>query len=109
MVALYRQLEEMLAAIPGVQSVAMSNIAIVGDGHSGSTFHKSGTPTSKNEAPVQTNSVGADFFETMGIAVLEGRSFNAHEMCIRDRSSARQFSFSTFCAAAMEGVRIDSS
>jgi predicted permease len=97
MVALYRQLEEMLAAIPGVQSVAMSNIAIVGDGHSGSTFHKSGTPTSKNEAPVQTNSVGADFFETMGIAVLEGRSFNAHDtataprVALVNQTLARQF------------------
>jgi predicted permease len=85
MVVLYRQLEEMLAAIPGVQSVAMSNIAIVGDGHSGSTFHRSGTPTSKNEKPVQTNGVGADFFRTMGIPVLAGRSFNARDTATTPR------------------------
>ena len=85
MIVLYRQLEEMLAAIPGVQSVAMSNIAIVGDGHSGSTFHKSGTPTSKSERAVQTNGVGADFFRTMEIPVLAGRDFNVHDTATAPR------------------------
>src|SRR6185437_2238857 len=39
MISLYQKLEEKLAAIPGVRSATMSVIAIVGDGHSGSTFH----------------------------------------------------------------------
>jgi predicted permease len=79
MVTLYRQLEDQFAAIPGVQSVTLSNIALIGDGHSGSTFHVSGRPFRRGEDRVQTNSVGADFFETMGIPILQGRSFNSHD------------------------------
>jgi predicted permease len=97
MVTLYRQLEEKLAVIPGVRSVALSNIAIIGDGHSGSTFHVSGQPIRKDEVRVQTNSVGADFFQTMGIPVIQGRSFDAHDtassprIALVNRTLARQF------------------
>jgi predicted permease len=97
MVTLYRGLEENLAAIPGVRSVAMSNIAIIGDGHSGSTFHVSGQPIRKDEVRVQTNSVGTDFFQTMGIPVIQGRSFNAHDtassppVALVNRTLAQQF------------------
>jgi predicted permease len=79
MEALYKQLEEKLAAIPGIRSVTLSNIALVGDGHSGSSFHVSGRPVRKQQDRVQTNSVGADFFQTMGIPLLQGRSFNVHD------------------------------
>lgn len=80
MQSLYGQLEEKLAAIPGVRSATMSNIAIIGDGHSGSTFHVSGREIAPDdEERVQTNVVGAGFFRTMGIDVLEGRGFSAHD------------------------------
>lgn len=79
MEALYKQLEEKLTTIPGVRSVSLSNISLVGDGHSGSSFHVSGRPLRKQEDRVQTNSVGADFFRTMGIHLLHGRSFNVHD------------------------------
>lgn len=79
MAMIYRQLEERFAAIPGVRSVGLSNIAIIGDGHSGSTFHISGQPRNKNEVRVQMNSVGAEFFQTMGIPILQGRSLNQHD------------------------------
>lgn len=78
--ALYRRLEEKLALIPGVQGVTLSNIALIGDGHSGSTFHASGAPPLLQGADrVQTNAVGSDFFATMGIPLLEGRAFNQHD------------------------------
>ena len=76
--ALYRNLEEKLTVIPGVRSVTMSNIAIIGD-HSGSTFHVSGTPVEKDAERVQMNNVGADFFHTLAITILQGRDFNAHD------------------------------
>jgi len=83
MQSLYGQLEEKLAAIPGVRSATMSNIAIIGDGHSGSTFHVSGREIGPDdEERIQTNAVGADFFHTMGMAVLEGRGFSAHDTAI---------------------------
>jgi len=83
MQSLYGRLEEKLAAIPGVRSATMSNIAIIGDGHSGSTFHVSGREIAPgDEERIQTNAVGADFFQTMGIGVLEGRGFSAHDTAI---------------------------
>ena len=97
MVTLYRQLEEKLAAIPGVRSVSMSNIAIIGDGHSGSTFHRSGTAVPKDTVRVQTNSVGEDFFSTMGIPLLRGRGFNAGDtstspaVAVVNQALARKF------------------
>jgi len=76
MISLYQKLEEKLAAIPGVRSATMSVIAIVGDGHSGSTFHISDRPLEKDAVRVQTNGVGVAFFQTMGIPILRGRAFN---------------------------------
>jgi predicted permease len=97
MAELYRQLEEKLTALPGVRSVAMSNIAIVGDGHSGSTFHVSGEPVQQEAVRVQSNSVGVNFFSTMDIPILQGRGFDAHDtptsskVAVINRALARQF------------------
>ena len=97
MIALYRLLEKKLAVIPGVQSVTLSNIALIGDGHSGSTFHPSGRPVKQEPDRVQTNGVGADFFQTMGIPVIQGRGFNQHDnaktakVAVINRALARQF------------------
>ena len=79
MIILYKRLEQELAEVPGVHSVTMSNIAILGDGHSGSTFHVFGRPIEKDKDRVQTNAVGADFFQTLGIPMLQGRRFNIHD------------------------------
>lgn len=78
-IAFYRKLEEKLAAIPGVRSATMSNIAIIGDGHSGSSFRLSDRTPEKDAVRVQTNTVGKDFFQTMGIPILRGRAFNEHD------------------------------
>jgi predicted permease len=77
--ALYARLEEKLAAIPGVRSVALSNIAIIGDGHSGDSFHVTGRPADNQPFRVQTNTVSADFFSTLGIPILRGRAFTVHD------------------------------
>ncbi len=97
MLVFYQQLEEKLAAIPGVRSVSLSNIAIIGDGHSGSTFHVSGRPVETEAVRVQTNHVGANFFQTMGIPILQGRGFDVHDtaaspkVAVVNRALARQF------------------
>src|ERR1700674_3342594 len=77
--ALYTRLEERLKALPGIRSITMSNIAIIGDGHSGSTFHVTGTPVEPEPVRVQENGVGPDFFQTMGIPILQGRGFTAQD------------------------------
>src|SRR5579859_26584 len=79
MITLYKRLEQELAEVPGVLSVTMSNIAIIGDGHSGSTFHVFGRPVEKDKDRVQTNAVGSDFFQTLGIPMLQGRAFTIHD------------------------------
>jgi predicted permease len=97
MMAFYQQLEEKLAVIPGARSVTMSNIAIIGDGHSGSTFHVSGRPVETEAVRVQTNHVGANFFQTLGIPILQGRGFDVHDtaaspkVAVVNRTLARQF------------------
>jgi predicted permease len=79
MAMLYHSLEAQISAIPGVRSVSMSNIAIIGDGHSGTNFHLSGHPVPAKEERVQINSVGTEYFSTMGIPLLYGRAFNLRD------------------------------
>src|SRR5215469_7540411 len=79
MTAFFKQLDERLASLPGVRSVTVSNIGIIGDGHSGANFNVLGRPKQKDPARVQTNGVGTDFFETLGIPILQGRAFNRHD------------------------------
>lgn len=79
MTALFQKMEEELAYLPGVRSVTANNIGIIGDGHSGGSFHVLGRPQGGDPARVQTNAVGADFFQTLGIPILQGRAFNRHD------------------------------
>ena len=77
--AFFRSMEERFASLPGVRFVTVSNIGIIGDGHSGGTFHIVGRPQEKDPAHVQTNAVGVDFFQTLGIPILQGRAFNRND------------------------------
>ena len=79
MTAFFGRLEEKLASLPGVRSVTANNIGIIGDGHSGATFHVLGRLTDKDPARVQTNGVGAEFFQTLGIPILQGRALDRHD------------------------------
>lgn len=97
MTSFFKQLEEKLASLPGVRSVTASNIGIIGDGHSGATLHVLGHPYEEDPARVQTNAVGADFFETLGIPILQGRAFNGHDtatspkVAVVNRALAQKF------------------
>jgi predicted permease len=79
MTAFFQKLEERLASLPGVRSITVSNIGIIGDGHSGDAFHVVGRPEGDDPFRVQTNAVGVDFFQTLGIPILQGRAFNQHD------------------------------
>ncbi len=93
----FKQLEEKLATLPGIRSVSVSNIGIIGDGNSGGTFHVIGRPQEKDPTYVQTNAVGEDFFETLGIPVLQGRALNRQDtstspkVAVVNRALAQQF------------------
>ena len=97
MTAYFKQLQEKLAYLPGVRSVTVSSIGIIGDGHSGATFHVLGRPREVDPARVQTIGVGADFFNTLEIPILQGRAFNRHDtaasskVAIVNRALAEKF------------------
>jgi predicted permease len=79
MTTFFQKLEERLASLPGVRSVTASNIGIIGDGHSGGAFQVVGRPKGTQPARVQSSGVGTDFFQTLGIPILQGRAFNRHD------------------------------
>lgn len=85
MTAFCQKMEERLASLPGVRSVSTSNIGIIGDGHSGGAFRVVGHAQAGDAAQVQSNSVGVDFFQTLGISMLQGRAFNRHDTATSPR------------------------
>ena len=85
MTAFFQKMEERVASLPGVRSVTVSNIGIIGDGHSGDAFHVVGRPQGNDPARVQTNAVGVDFFQTLGIRILQGRAFNRQDTATSPR------------------------
>lgn len=97
MTAFFQKMEERFASLPGVRSVTVSNIGIIGDGHSGGSFHVVGRPQENDPARVQTNGVGVDFFHTLGIPMLQGRAFNrddnatAPKVAVVNRTLAEKF------------------
>jgi predicted permease len=82
--ALFLQIEERIQAIPGIQSVTLSQDALVANNTSTTRFTTPGRGPRPGEADrAWINQVGDRFFETMGIPILYGRSIGA-----RDRANA---------------------
>jgi predicted permease len=76
--ALYRQIEQQLASVPGIRSVTLSKNPLVAGNLSNDDFIPDGLPTKQNAQPyVDDNVVGQEFFATMGIPILAGRSFDS--------------------------------
>jgi predicted permease len=97
MTTLLQKMEERLAPLPGVRSVSASNIGIIGDGHSGGTFQVVDRRQGNEPDRVQTNAVGVDFFQTLGISILQGRAFSRHDtatsprVAVVNRALAKKF------------------
>jgi predicted permease len=71
-----RQLEARVLALPGVRSVAATNILPLSFAQSSQAFHQASGPADKRtEADVFA--VTAGYFETAGIPLLRGRGFDA--------------------------------
>jgi len=88
----YGQVTERVEAIPGVESASVARIAAVSgntslrslliEGRPGSDnqFRSEGSgPASGDNASVSANVMGPRYFQTMGIALLQGRDFNAQD------------------------------
>jgi predicted permease len=76
-IALYRQIEQRLASSPGIRSVSLSKNPLIAGNVSNDDFVPDGLPPVQNVQPyVDDNVVGQDFFATLGIPILAGRSFD---------------------------------
>jgi predicted permease len=77
-VPLYRQIEEKMAALPGVRSATLSAEPLLANSMSNDCFHPTARPAGAHDGP-WTNSVGSTFFETMGIPIVAGRGFTSRD------------------------------
>ncbi len=84
---LYRTLEEKLAALPGVESASISTSVPFGMFGYGKRVQRAGSPPPEEARPGTADdagysgyrSVGADYFKTIGLPLLRGRTFTAAE------------------------------
>jgi predicted permease len=75
-VAVHRQLEQAIAAVPGVESVAVSFGAYLADENDRTDFLPQGQTYDPSKNTVEDyNAVGNRFFETLGIPIVAGRGF----------------------------------
>jgi predicted permease len=78
-VGLNQQLEQKLAALPGVESVSPATISLIGSGAMNSEFNtEDKSPDGKNPAE-DMNAVGNDYFHTMRIPMIAGRAFGPQD------------------------------
>jgi len=79
-VALFRQLEEKLSALPGVQSATLSSEPLLANSMENGCIRPTGRPPGKDsDENTWSNRVGSRFFETLEIPIVMGRRFNWHD------------------------------
>jgi predicted permease len=79
-VQLHDRLEQDFAAIPGVQSVTSASIAYIGGNMSNNTFLLAGEKEEPGHDQAEFfNQVGNNFFATLGLPIVAGRGFDAHD------------------------------
>jgi predicted permease len=74
----FEQIDGQVAAIPGVEVSSLSANVLVGDSRSRTMAEIVGR-TPQKPVPTFVNIVGYRFFETMGLPIIMGRSFDAHD------------------------------
>jgi predicted permease len=79
-VRFFDRLSEAAAAAPGVSSAAISTTLPMSGSSVGAGFTIDGRPTDPADRPTAAGfSISPDYFSTMGIALLRGRSFTARD------------------------------
>lgn len=95
--AILEQLHERISAVPGVERATLLSDAVLAGGGSttGVRLHASAPPDENR--PARVNDVGYDFFETLGIPILHGRSFTrldrqtSQRVAVVNRQFVREF------------------
>jgi predicted permease len=108
--ALYEQLTRDLEAMPGIQSVSVSDFWMLTGGQIINNIHVPALhPASKEEGQVHTLQVGPKFFQTMGISLVRGRDFTLSDntqspkVVIVNEAAARKY----FAGQDPIGFKID--
>ena len=79
-IAFHQRMEAAFAAVPGVQSVAPSEVSYIADSRSMEDFTPEGHKNDRDGQPsVLFNVVGNKFFATMRIPIMAGRSFGPQD------------------------------
>jgi macrolide transport system ATP-binding/permease protein len=92
--AFQQQLEDRIAALPGVDAVVQAVCIPLGNMHDGTGFS---TLDKSKDYAVEYNHVSANFFRVLGIRILQGRTFTDGEersgahVVILSQSTARRF------------------
>lgn len=97
---LYRALGEKLTALPGVEQASLSTTVPFGMLRLGKLVQRAGRRPGPADKPAtaaeglafnaRLNSIGADYFATLGLPLLRGRAFNAAETMATGGSSPGQ-------------------
>jgi predicted permease len=91
------QLRERIAALPGVRSMSFVGIVPLSIGSSNNDFDSPATQDHPRQtAHADVNTIGAAYFETMGIPLLRGRDFNLatddqHAVIVNEAMAANLF------------------
>jgi predicted permease len=76
--ALYERMERELAAIPGVRSVAASQVPLIAGSNWGNSVKIEGAPRDR-DYDARLNEIGPGFLGKMGIPLIAGREFGASD------------------------------
>jgi predicted permease len=96
-IAVLRQIEEKLSALPGVESATLSSEPLLANSMDNNCVRPSGRAPGAKGDGVLTNNVGDRFFETVEMPIVAGRPFNWHDnqhgprVAIVNRKLARKF------------------
>ena len=97
-VAFYDRLRARLGALPGVERVAFSRTLPFSDFGFGQRFVVEGrpVPAAGDERARDVNSVSADYFDTLGLTLVAGRTFHASDLqgparLVINETMARQY------------------
>jgi predicted permease len=83
---LFQQMEQELAALPGVSGVTAAIIPVLAGSSSGTGVTVEGFATTPDtDVNARYNEVGAGFFNTMGSTILAGREFNESDVLGRPK------------------------
>ena len=86
--AFYRDLQQRIGAIPGVESVSYSNSTLLSGSLWITGFHLVGTPKDQ-DSDADYLPIGADFFSMMRMRLLSGRNFNSADFAQAEAAEER--------------------